>query len=123
MPRGPTTRPHKTVYGAPRTWRSSRPPSFRLLQDNADKFQQNKDLTDRRIKAVEDAGAFRGLLAVDSMTVRSTEWPGDPAEAGAASAPGQRQHGGPTDEAGQTGCGEAAGRLPVAQAAQKRSGR
>ncbi|CAJ1385038.1 unnamed protein product [Effrenium voratum] len=26
---------------------------FRLLQDNADKFQHNKDLTDRRIKAVE----------------------------------------------------------------------
>ena len=63
---------------------------FRLLQDNADKFQHNKDLTDRRIKDVEDAGAFRAptnaarsfnpqhgdvqqLRAVDSMTVRSTE--------------------------------------------------
>ena len=60
---------------------------FRLLQDNADKFQRNKDLTDRRMKAVEDAGAFRAptnaarsfnpqygdvqqLGAVDSMTVR-----------------------------------------------------
>ena len=32
---------------------------FRVLQDNADKFQHNKDLTDRRVKAVEDAGAFR----------------------------------------------------------------
>ena len=59
-------------------------------QDNADKFQHNKDLTNRRIKAVEDAGAFRAptnaarsfnpqygdvqrLGAVDSMTVRSTE--------------------------------------------------
>ena len=31
---------------------------FRVLQDNADKFQHNKDLTDRRVKAV-DAGAFR----------------------------------------------------------------
>ena len=56
---------------------------------NADKFQHNKDLTDRRVKAV-DAGAFRAptnaarsfnpqygdvqrLGAVDSMTVRSTE--------------------------------------------------
>ena len=56
----------------------------------ADKFQHNKDLTDRRVKAVEDAGAFRAptnaarsfnpqygdvqrLGAVDSMTVRSTE--------------------------------------------------
>ena len=52
--------------------------------------QHNKDLTDRRAKAVEDAGAFRAptnaarsfnpqygdvqqLGAVDSMTVRSTE--------------------------------------------------
>ena len=60
---------------------------FRVLQDNADKFQHNKD---RRVKAVEDAGAFRAptiaarsfnpqygdvqrLGAVDSMTVRSTE--------------------------------------------------
>ena len=30
---------------------------FRVLQDNADKFQHNKDLTERRVKAVEDAGA------------------------------------------------------------------
>ena len=60
---------------------------FRVLQDNADKFQHNKDLTERRVKAVEDAGAFRAptnaarsfnpqygdvqqLGAVDSMTVR-----------------------------------------------------
>ena len=40
---------------ARRTWRSSR----HGVQDNADKFQHNKDLTDRRVKAVEDAGAFR----------------------------------------------------------------
>ena len=63
---------------------------FRVLQDNADKFQHNKDLTERRVKAVEDAGAFRAptnaarsfnpqfgdvqqLGAVGSMTVRSTE--------------------------------------------------
>ena len=63
---------------------------FRVLQDNADKFQHNKDLTDRRVKAVEDVGAFRAptnparsfnpqygdaqrLGAVDSTTVRSTE--------------------------------------------------
>ena len=62
---------------------------FRLLQDNADKFQQNKDLTDRRMKAIEDAWDFRAptnatrsfnpqygdvrLQAVDSMTVRRTE--------------------------------------------------
>ena len=43
----------------PRTWRSSRPRSSRVLQDNADKFPHNKDLADRRVKAVQDAGAFR----------------------------------------------------------------
>ena len=61
----------------------------RVLQNNADKFQHNKDLTDRRMKAAEDAGLpsadERGeelqpsvrrrqrLGGVDSMTVRSTE--------------------------------------------------
>ena len=44
--------------------------------------------------------------------------PGDPAEAGAAGAPGQRQRGGPTDEAGQASSCEAAGRLPGASKAQ-----
>ena len=70
-------------------WTSSWPPSSGFYR-NADKFQHNKDLTDRRIKAVEDAGAFRAptyaarsfnpqysdmrqLRAVDSMTARSTE--------------------------------------------------
>ena len=47
---GPTRR----CTARPRTWRSSRP-RFRVLQDNADKFQRNKDLTDRRVKVVEDA--------------------------------------------------------------------
>ena len=41
---------------------------FRVLQDNADKFQHNKDLTDRRVKAVEDSS-----WAPWTMTVRSTE--------------------------------------------------
>ena len=92
-PLRPTTRgPTRRCTARPRTWRSSRPrkqpaTEFRVLQDNADKFQHNKDLTDRRMKAVEDAGAFRAptnaarsfnphvqqLGAVDSMTVRSTE--------------------------------------------------
>ena len=91
-------RPHETVYGAPEDVAKQPATEFRPLQDNAGKFQRNKDLTDRRMKAVEDAGAFRALTnaarsfnpqygdvqqlrAVDSMTVRS---------AGAA---GQRQRG------------------------------
>ena len=79
-------RPHETVHGAPEDVEKQPATEFRVLQDNADKFQHNKDLTNRRIKVVEDAGAFRAptnaarsfndvqrLGAVDSMTVRSTE--------------------------------------------------
>ena len=76
-------RPCKTVHGAPEDVEKQPATEFRVLQDNADKFQRNKDLTDH-------AGAFRAptnaarsfnpqygdvqqLGAVDSMTVRSTE--------------------------------------------------
>ena len=47
-------RPHETVYGAPENVEKQPATKIRLLQDNADKFQHNKDLTD-----VEDAGAFQ----------------------------------------------------------------
>ena len=73
-------RPHETVHGAPEDVEKQPATEFRVLQDNADKFQHNKDLTNRRIKAVEDAGAFRAptnaarsfkaVGAVDSMTAR-----------------------------------------------------
>ena len=71
-------RPHKTVHGAPEDVPAT---EFRVLQDN----EHNKDLTDRRVKAVEDAfraptnaarsfnpqyGDVQRLGAVDSMTVR-----------------------------------------------------
>ena len=103
-------RPHETVYGAPEDVEKQPATKFRL-QDNADKFQHNKDLTDRRMKAVEDEEL--------QPPVRRPEHggPGDPAEAGAAGAAGQRQRGGPTDEAGQAGGCEAAGRLPGASEA------
>ena len=82
-------RPHETAHGAPEDVEKQPATEFRVLQDNADKFQHNKDLTDRCVKA-EDAGAFQAptnaarsfnpqygdvqqLGAVDSMTVRSTE--------------------------------------------------
>ena len=81
---------HETAHGALEDVEKQPATEFRVLQDNADRFQHNKDLTNRRIKAVEDAGAFRAptnaarsfnpqygdaqrLAAVDSMTVRSTE--------------------------------------------------
>ena len=54
-------RPHETVHGAPEDVEKQPATEFRVrvLQDNADKFQRNKDLTDRRVKAVQDAGASR----------------------------------------------------------------
>ena len=47
------------MHGAPEDVEKQPATEFRVLQNNADKFQHNKDLTNRRIKAVEDAGAFR----------------------------------------------------------------
>ena len=83
-------RPHETVHGAPEDVEKQPATEFRVLQDNADKFQRNKDLTERRVKAVQGCGRLpsadeRGeelqpsvrrraaAGAVDSMTVRSTE--------------------------------------------------
>ena len=74
--------------GAPEDVEKQPATEFRVLQDNADKFSTTR--TERRVKAVEDAGAFRAptnaarsfnpqygdvqrLGPVDSMTVRSTE--------------------------------------------------
>ena len=125
-------RPHETVYGAFEDVEKQPATEFRLLQDNADKFQHNKDLTDRRIRgrggfpSTDERGeelqpsARRRAAAVGRALHDRPEHggPGDPAEAGAAGAPGQRQRGGPTDETGQAGSCEAAGRLPGAFEAQ-----
>ena len=121
-------RPHETVHGAPEDVEKQPATEFRVLQDNADKFQHNKDLTERRVKAVEDDE--RGEELQPSVRRRAAAGgrglhdrpqhggPRDPAEAGAAGAAGQRQCGGPADETGQTGGCEAAGRLPGASEAQ-----
>ena len=115
-------RPHETVHGAPEDVEKQPATEFRVLQDNADKFQHNKDLTERRVKAVEDAGAFRAPTnAARSFNPQYGDVQRlgavDPAEAGAAGAAGQRQRGGPADETQAGGC-EAAGRLPGASEAQ-----
>ena len=57
---------------APRRREKQPATEFRVLQDNAD-----KDLTNRRIKAVEDAGAFRA-----PTNAPEHRGPGDPVEAG-----------------------------------------
>ena len=126
-------RPHETVHGAPEDVEKQPATEFRVLQDNADKFQHNKDLTDRRVKAVEDgrlpSADERGEELQPSVRQRAAAGgrglhdrpqhggPGDPAEAGAAGAAGQRQRGGPADKTQAGGC-EAAGRLPGASEAQ-----
>ena len=94
---------HETVHGAPEDVEKQPATEFRVLQDNADKFQHNKDLTDRRVKAVQDVGAFRA--------------PTNAARSSGAAGAGQRQRGGPADETQAGGC-EAAGRLPGASEAQ-----
>ena len=117
-------RPHETAHGAPEDVEKQPATEFRVLQDNADKFQHNKDLTDRRVKAVEDAGAFRAPTNAarsfnpqygDVQQLHDRPQHGAIAEAGAG---GQRQRGGPADETGQAGGCEAAGRLPGASEAQ-----
>ena len=112
--------PHETVHGAPEDVDKQPATKFRVLQDNADKFQHNKDLTERRVKAVEDAGAFRAptnaarsfnpqygdvqrLEAVDSMTVRSTEGRETLLKL-ALPAPQGSGNGGPADETQAGGC-------------------
>ena len=82
-------RPHETVHGAPKDVEKQPATEFRVLQDNADKFQHNKDLTDRRVKAVEDAGAFRAPTnAARSFKVRRR------AAAGGRGLHDRPQHGG-----------------------------
>ena len=126
-------RPHETVHGAPEDVEKQPATEFRVLQDNADKFQHNKDLRPAR-----EGGAGRGRLpSADergeklqpSVRRRAAAGgrglhdrpqhggAGDPAEAGAAGAAGQRQRGGPADETGQAGGCKAAGRLPGASEA------
>ena len=47
-------RPHETVRGAPEDVEKQPATEFRVLQDNADKFQHNKDLTERRVRQLDD---------------------------------------------------------------------
>ena len=118
-----------SVHGAPEDVEKQPATEFRVLQDNADRFQHNKDLTNRRIKwgrggfpstdergeelrpSVRRRAAAAGRGLHDRPEHRGS---GDPAEAGAAGGAGQWQRGGPTDRTGQAGSCEAAGRLPRA---------
>ena len=115
--------PHET---APEDVEKQPATEFRVLQDNADKFQHNKDLTggrgrfpsaDERGEELQPSVRRRAAAGGRGLHDRPQHGgPGDPAEAGAAGA-GQWQRGGPADETQAGGC-EAAGRLPGASEAQ-----
>ena len=87
-------RPHETAHGAPEDVEKQPDTEFRLLQDNADKFRHNKDLTDRRISLqgahqrcaqLQPAVRRRAAAAGRGLHDRQEhQGPGDPAEAGPA---------------------------------------
>ena len=83
-------RPHETVHAAPDHVETQPATQFRVLQDNAEKFQHNKKLTESRQHKLRTLGAFRmptnaarsfqpqygpvkQLESYDSMTVRATD--------------------------------------------------
>jgi len=83
-------RPHQAVTVAPEDVETKPAATFRVYQDNADKFQHNKRLTEGRQRRLQEAGAFRAptnaarsfqpqygpardLASFDSMVVRGTD--------------------------------------------------
>ena len=52
-------KPNEAVYGAPEDVEEGGVQEFMVLKDNAQKFMQNKKLTQRRVKDVQEAGGFR----------------------------------------------------------------
>ncbi|CAE7317175.1 unnamed protein product [Symbiodinium microadriaticum] len=83
-------RPHEAVHAAPEDVETQPATQFRVLQDNAAKFQHNKQLTEGRRARLQQAGAFRAptnagrsfqaqygpvkeLASADSMTARATD--------------------------------------------------
>ena len=83
-------RPHQAVTVAPEDVETKPAATFRVLRDNAEKFEHNKNLTEGRQRRLEEAGAFRAptnaarsfqpqygavreLAGYDSMTVRGTD--------------------------------------------------
>jgi hypothetical protein len=91
---GHNNKPHDAVHGPPAQIEQKNggdnPQHFRVMQDNAKKFVHNRNLTQRRMSSVQEAGAFRAptnatrsfqlqygdvrpLEKVDNMYVTSTD--------------------------------------------------
>ena len=83
-------RPHQAVTVASEDVETKPAATFRVLRDNAEKFEHNKNLTEGRQRRLEEAGAFRAptntarsfqpqygsvreVAGYDSMTVRATD--------------------------------------------------
>ena len=81
-------RPHQAVTVAPEDVETKPAATFRVLRDNAEKFEHNKKLTEGRQRRLEDAfraptnaarsfqpqyGPVREVAGYDSMTVRATD--------------------------------------------------
>ena len=56
-------RPHEAVYGPPEDVDKGGVQEFLVLRRNARAFAHNRRLTERRVKALEDEGAFRAPVA------------------------------------------------------------
>jgi hypothetical protein len=60
---GHNATPHSSVHGPPETAAESNVQHFMILQDQARNFQRNNELTKLRKSRVEEAGAFREVIA------------------------------------------------------------
>lgn len=61
--KGYNNTPHGTVHGAPATAADENSQEFLILQDQAKNFANNRDLTNLRKQRVQEAGAFREVIA------------------------------------------------------------
>ena len=117
-------RPHQAVTVAPEDVETKPAATFRVLQDNAEKFQHNKRLTEGRQRRLQEAGAFRAPTNA-ARSFQPREGPGffrlhggprhrrqrNPAQARFARAAGQRRARGPAHPAAGALGGPTAPRL------------
>ena len=120
-------RPHQAVTVAPEDVETKPAATFRVYQDNAEKFQHNKRLTEGRQRRLQEAGAFRASTnaARSFQPQYGREGPGifrlyggprhrrqrNPAQARLARAAGQRRARGPAHPAAGALGGPTASRL------------
>lgn len=65
-------KPNSAIHGAPETADDENAQQFFIAQDNAKKFEHNQALTDRRVSAVKETGAFRPANLGEDRSFRPT---------------------------------------------------